>query len=220
MDSHATVHLTVRLRAVRFVRLLCGMHGTSLQLMRWNHETVRNALSERFGLVVLALPAQAARTTTVTDNPVLSTTKSAPPVQLAQRPYDPSAGSVGFKKSKKKKEEEESERKRRFTGPGQLDLPGPFLFPGHAMFTWTLARLRCAARRPVAAPATPAAARRQSRDDRSRAPKRIDDRVHRRRQRACDADSPAPFTPIGLVAHRHAVVPVASCGMSVARGIT
>ena len=43
-------------------------------------------------LVTLALPAQAA-----------STTKSAPPVQLAQRPYDPSAGSVGFKKSKKKK---------------------------------------------------------------------------------------------------------------------
>ena len=42
-------------------------------------------------------------TTTVTDSPLLSTTKSAPPVQLAQRPYDPSAGSVGFKKSKKKK---------------------------------------------------------------------------------------------------------------------
>ena len=64
---------------------------------------VRNALLGAAGLVVLALPAQAASTTTVTDNPVLSTTKSAPPVQLAQRPYDPSAGSVGFKKSKKKK---------------------------------------------------------------------------------------------------------------------
>jgi hypothetical protein len=63
---------------------------------------VRTALLAAAGLVVLALPAQAASTTTI-DNPVLSTTKSAPPVQLAQRPYDPSAGSVGFKKSKKKK---------------------------------------------------------------------------------------------------------------------
>ena len=64
---------------------------------------VRNALLGAVGLVVLALPAQAASTTTVIDSPLLSTTKSAPPVQLAQRPYDPSAGSVGFKKSKKKK---------------------------------------------------------------------------------------------------------------------
>ncbi len=64
---------------------------------------VRNALLGAAGLVVLALPAQAASSTTVTDSPLLSTTKSAPPVQLAQRPYDPSAGSVGFKKSKKKK---------------------------------------------------------------------------------------------------------------------
>jgi hypothetical protein len=64
---------------------------------------VRNALLGAAGLVVLALPAQAASTTTVIDSPLLSTTKSAPPVQLAQRPYDPSAGSVGFKKSKKKK---------------------------------------------------------------------------------------------------------------------
>jgi hypothetical protein len=63
---------------------------------------VRTALIAAAGLVVLALPAQAASTTT-TDSPALSTTKSAPPVQLAQRPYDPSAGSVGFKKSKKKK---------------------------------------------------------------------------------------------------------------------
>jgi hypothetical protein len=64
---------------------------------------VRTALLAAAGLVVLALPAQAASTTTATDNPALSTTRSAPPVQLAQRPYDPSAGSVGFKKSKKKK---------------------------------------------------------------------------------------------------------------------
>jgi len=64
---------------------------------------VRNALLGAAGLVVLALPAHAASSTTVTDSPLLSTTKSAPPIQRAQRPYDPSAGSVGFKKSKKKK---------------------------------------------------------------------------------------------------------------------
>ena len=64
---------------------------------------VRNTLLAAAGLVVLALPAHAASSTTVTDSPLLSTTKSAPPIQLAQRPYDPSAGSVGFKKSKKKK---------------------------------------------------------------------------------------------------------------------
>jgi hypothetical protein len=64
---------------------------------------VRNTLLAAAGLVVLSLPAHAASSTTVTDSPLLSTTKAAAPVQLAQRPYDPSAGSVGFKKSKKKK---------------------------------------------------------------------------------------------------------------------
>jgi hypothetical protein len=64
---------------------------------------VRNTLLAAAGLVVLSLPAHAASTTTVTDSPALSTTKSTAPIQLAQRPYDPSAGSVGFKKSKKKK---------------------------------------------------------------------------------------------------------------------
>ena len=62
---------------------------------------VRNTLLAAAGLVVLSLPAQAASSTTMTDS--LSTSKSTAPVQLAQRPYDPSAGSVGFKKSKKKK---------------------------------------------------------------------------------------------------------------------
>ena len=52
------------------------------------------------GLVALSLPAHAAGSTTVTDTPVF---KSNTMQQLAQRPYDPSAGSVGFKKSKKKK---------------------------------------------------------------------------------------------------------------------
>jgi hypothetical protein len=51
------------------------------------------------GLVALSLPAQAAGSTTVTDTPVFKTNT----MQMAQRPYDPSAGSVGFKKSKKKK---------------------------------------------------------------------------------------------------------------------
>ena len=65
---------------------------------------VRNALLGAAGLVVLSLPAHAASTTTVTDSPLLSRRRKPPqPVQLAQRPYDPSAGSVGFKKSKKKK---------------------------------------------------------------------------------------------------------------------
>ena len=50
-------------------------------------------------LVALSLPAHAAGSTTVTDTPVFKTNT----MQLAQRPYDPSAGSVGFKKSKKKK---------------------------------------------------------------------------------------------------------------------
>lgn len=63
---------------------------------------LRIALVGATGLVALSLPAHAVGTPTVTDAALQSalTTK---PIQLAQRPYDPSAGSVGFKKSKKKK---------------------------------------------------------------------------------------------------------------------
>jgi hypothetical protein len=43
--------------------------------------------------------AHAAGSTTLTDTPVFKSNT----MELAQRPYDPSAGSVGFKKSKKKK---------------------------------------------------------------------------------------------------------------------
>lgn len=66
---------------------------------------VRNALLGAAGLVALSLSAQAAGTTTVTDSPLVkpSTTTATKPMQMAQRPYDPSAGSVGFKKTKKKK---------------------------------------------------------------------------------------------------------------------
>ena len=64
---------------------------------------VRNALLAAAGLVVLSLPANAAGSTTVTDSPLFKASSSSKPVQIAQRPYDPSAGSVGFKKSKKKK---------------------------------------------------------------------------------------------------------------------
>lgn len=64
---------------------------------------VRNALLGAAGLVVLALPAHAASSTTVTDTPLVKSTSATKPMQMAQRPYDPSAGSVGFKKSKKKK---------------------------------------------------------------------------------------------------------------------
>ena len=65
---------------------------------------IRNALLGAAGLVALSLPAHAAGSTAVTDSPLLkSPAPAANPMQLAQRPYDPSAGSVGFKKSKKKK---------------------------------------------------------------------------------------------------------------------
>ena len=57
---------------------------------------IRNSLVAAAGLVALSLPAHAAGSTTVTDTPVFKTNT----MQLAQRPYDPSAGSVGFKKSK------------------------------------------------------------------------------------------------------------------------
>ena len=57
---------------------------------------MRNALLAAAGLVALSLPAHAAGSTTVTDTPLF---KSNTMQQLAQRPYDPSAGSVGFKKS-------------------------------------------------------------------------------------------------------------------------
>jgi hypothetical protein len=69
----------------------------------------RNVLLGAAGLVALSLPAHAAGSTAIADTLFKSTTK---PMQLAQRPYDPSAGSVGFrnenpggvgfKKSKKK----------------------------------------------------------------------------------------------------------------------
>ena len=82
---------------------------------------IRNALLGAAGLVVLSVSAQAAGSTAVTDTPVLkaiprSSSLSAPTIrapaasasrseeqQTAQRRDDPSAGSVGFKKSKKKK---------------------------------------------------------------------------------------------------------------------
>ena len=63
----------------------------------------RIALAGAVGLVALSLPAHAVSTTTTTDAPLIKATSTTTPVQLAQRPYDPSAGSVGFKKSKKKK---------------------------------------------------------------------------------------------------------------------
>ena len=83
---------------------------------------IRNALLGAAGLVVLSVSAHAAGSTAVTETPVLKANtaqqlaqrpydpsagsvgfKKSAPQQMAQRPYDPSAGSVGFKKSKKKK---------------------------------------------------------------------------------------------------------------------
>jgi len=56
---------------------------------------IRNALLGATGLAVLSVSAHAAGSTAVTETPVL---KANTAQQLAQRPYDPSAGSVGFKK--------------------------------------------------------------------------------------------------------------------------
>ena len=80
---------------------------------------VRNALLGAAGLVALSLSANAAGTTTVGDTVAKSTATS--PMQLAQRPYDPSAGSVGFrnenpggvgyKKAKKKKAKKKAKKK-------------------------------------------------------------------------------------------------------------
>ena len=56
---------------------------------------IRNALLGAAGFVVLSVSAHAAGSTAVTETPVV---KSNTAQQFAQRPYDPSAGSVGFKK--------------------------------------------------------------------------------------------------------------------------
>ena len=72
---------------------------------------IRNALLGAAGLVALSLPAGAASTTATTDS---VTKSSAQGIQLAQaaRPYDPAAGSVGFKKKKvaKKKKKKKSKK--------------------------------------------------------------------------------------------------------------
>ena len=60
------------------------------------------ALLGAAGLVALSLPAHAVSSATVEDTPLVKS-NTTQHQQLAQRPYDPSAGSVGFKKSKKKK---------------------------------------------------------------------------------------------------------------------
>ena len=59
-------------------------------------KTLTAALLGAASLVVLSLPVNAASSTTVTDTPRVASES----MQLAQaqRPYDPSAGSVGFKK--------------------------------------------------------------------------------------------------------------------------
>ena len=72
---------------------------------------IRNALFGAAGLVALSLPAHAVGSVTVADAPLVKSNTAQE--QLAQRPYDPSAGSVGFKKSKKKK----AEQQQQSTGP-------------------------------------------------------------------------------------------------------
>ena len=64
---------------------------------------IRSALLGAAGLVVaFSLPAHAVGSATIEDAPLVKS-NTAQHQQFAQRPYDPSAGSVGFKKSKKKK---------------------------------------------------------------------------------------------------------------------
>jgi len=74
----------------------------------------RSTFLAAVGLVALSLSANAAGSTSATDRPLFkSPAASTESTKLAQRPYDPSAGSVGFrnenpggvgfKKSKKKK---------------------------------------------------------------------------------------------------------------------
>ena len=65
---------------------------------------IRNALFGAAGLIALSLPAHAVGSATVADAPLVKSNTTQQ--QIAQEPYDPSAGSVGFKKSKKKKEDE------------------------------------------------------------------------------------------------------------------
>ncbi len=65
---------------------------------------VRNALLGAAGLVALSLPAHAAGSTAVTDSPLLKSTSTTAPMQMAQRNENP--GGVGFKKSEEEEEEE------------------------------------------------------------------------------------------------------------------
>jgi len=62
---------------------------------------IRTALLGVVGFVALSLPAHAVGSATVEDAPLVKS-NTAQHQQFAQRPYDPSAGSVGFKKTKKK----------------------------------------------------------------------------------------------------------------------
>jgi hypothetical protein len=80
---------------------------------------VRNAILGAAGLFAMSLPAQAAGSTAVGDPSQFKSTTTNP--MLAQRPYDPSAGSVGFrnenpggvgfKKSKKSKKAKKKSKK-------------------------------------------------------------------------------------------------------------
>ena len=72
---------------------------------------IRNALLGAAGLVALSLPAGAVSPTATTDSPVVKSNA----IQLAQaaRPYDPSAGSVGFKKKAKKKGKKKAKKAKK-----------------------------------------------------------------------------------------------------------
>jgi hypothetical protein len=72
---------------------------------------IRNALLGAAGLVALSLPAGAVSPTAIGDAPAAKSTSATKPMLLAQRPYDPSAGSVGFKKKKAAKKKKKKGKK-------------------------------------------------------------------------------------------------------------
>ena len=74
---------------------------------------IRNALLGAAGLVALSLPAAAASPTAMGDAPVVKSDAKSILLAQAQRPYDPSAGSVGFKKKAAKKGKKKKGKKKK-----------------------------------------------------------------------------------------------------------
>jgi hypothetical protein len=72
---------------------------------------IRNALLGAAGLVALSLPAAAASPTAIGDAPAVKSDAKSILLAQASRPYDPSAGSVGYKKKAAKKKGKKKKKK-------------------------------------------------------------------------------------------------------------